>query len=114
MEMMGVFMFGKLAGVVAEPWNRNGKSGVNYQIGISRTYQDKWGESKTETMQVNCAEDGFSKFQKQGDMLKGQDVYLRVVPMAKTGGKNGSWLSYFAPKESDILPVSSLRHPVKG
>lgn len=108
----GVFVLGKCVGFASEPWARNGKSGVNHRIGISREYQNQWGETETETMSVDVAQDGAEKFSKQASMLKGQPVAIRVVPIAKVGGKKGAFYTLFAPTESDLIPQSALVVPV--
>lgn len=104
----GIFVMGRCVGFLAEPWSRNGKSGTNYRLGISRTYADRWGTEVTDVMQVDCAQDGAEKFGKQAAMLKDQPVAIRVFPIAKTGGRTGAFFTLFAPKESDLIPQSGL------
>lgn len=99
----GVFVMGICIGVVSESWQRNGRSGVNWRLGISRTYSDKWGQEMTEVTQVDVAGDAVEKIQKQAQMLKGKPVLIRVVPLAKVGGRNGAFITLFAPSDSDLI-----------
>lgn len=100
----GVYVMGVCVGVVSESWARNGKSGVNWRLGLSRTYADKWGQETTEVIQVDIAADGVEKLQRQANMLKGKACMIRVFPIAKVGGRNGAFITLFAPAESDLLP----------
>jgi hypothetical protein len=104
----GFFVLGKCVGFAAEQWARNGKSGTNYRLGISREYEGHFGQVETDTMQIDVAQDIAQKIEKQVAMLKGQPVAIRVIPSAKVGGKNGAWLSLFAPKDSDLIPQTGL------
>lgn len=110
----GVYVMGTCVGFVSEPWARNGRSGTNYRLGIARSYVDKWGNRQTEVMQIDCAADGAEKIAKQAARLKGEAVAIRVVPLAKVGGRSGAFSTLFAPKESDLVPQSGLidRAPV--
>lgn len=99
----GVYVMGTCVGYSETPW-KNDDSRMNRTIGISRTFTDKWDQTVTDIVEVEVPADGAEKFKKQAAMLKGKAVMLRVIPMAKAGGRNGAFLKLFAPKESDLLP----------
>lgn len=103
-QLEGVYVMGSCVGVVSEAWARNGKSGINWRLGVSRTYADKWGQETTEVIQVDIAAEGVEKLQKQALQLKGKPCMIRVFPIAKVGGRNGAFFTLFAPAESDLLP----------
>lgn len=113
MKLEGLFIFGECKGFVSEPWEKNGRSGINNKIGIARHYETKWGESTSEVIQIDVPRDSVEKFRNQAQMLKGQYVYIRVAALPKAGGRNGAFLTYFAPKDADLLPAENLPKPAK-
>ena len=102
--IQGVFIIGKCMGFVSEPWQRGGRSGVNNKIGVARTYEDKWGNTMTEIMQIDVPAKAVNKFREQAEMMKGTQVMIRVAPIAKQGGRSGAFLTYFAPEDSNLIP----------
>jgi hypothetical protein len=109
----GVFVMGICRGVVSEAWERNGRSGINWRLGIAREYQDKWGQSTSDVIQVDVAANAVQKIQQQAAMLKDKPVMIRVVPMGKAGGRNGAFVTLFAPQDSDLLPQPATPAPLK-
>lgn len=103
-NLQGFFFHGTCVGFAQEPWSRNGKSGINYRLGISRTYNDKYGNPVTETTDLDVASDAVPKISKQVEALRGQPVLVRFVPVAKVGGRSGAFVTYFVPGDSELIP----------
>lgn len=105
----GAYLMGTCVGFAEEAWARNGKSGVNYRVGISRTYQDKYGNPVTETIDADVANDAVAKIRNQVAMLRGQPVMVRFVPIAKVGGRSGAFVTYFIPNDADLIPQQATK-----
>ncbi|WP_201356428.1 hypothetical protein [Amphritea japonica] len=101
----GFYLAGTLQGFKSTPWSSD-PTKFNHRVGIARTYEDDWGNAQTDVTEVDVSLDDVQVIQKQCDILKGQDVIVRVVPSARKGGKTGAWLSVFIPKGEKILPQS--------
>lgn len=102
-KLEGFYLAGTLEGFSMTPWTNNAEK-FNYRVGISRSYEDKWGNRTKDVVEVDVSLEAVQVIQKQCDMLKGKEVMVRVVPAAKTGGRNGAWLSVYIPKGESIIP----------
>ncbi len=107
-NLEGIFVAGKIVGFVSEPWARNGKSGVNHRIGLQRSYTDRWGIEVSDVQQIDVAMDAVDRVRIDAEKFRGQHVVVRVSVMAKIGGKNGAFSTYFMPKESLVIPQCDL------
>jgi len=101
----GINVVGKLVGVVVEPWAREGKSGVNVTIGLSRTYQDRFGGEDTETFAIDVRGNELqSRLRDQAEKYKGKVVSVEVRVQAFSG-KNGAFAKFSAVQDADIVPL---------
>lgn len=99
----GTYLVGICQGYAETPW-RNDPTKHNRQIGIARTYAGQFGEeSVIERVEVSMQDS--VRFAGEAEKHKGKQVMLRVLVRAKVGGKNGAFLSLFAPSYSAILPL---------
>lgn len=99
----GMYVAGKCEGFESTPW-RNDPNKYNHRIGISREFTGQFGAVEKKIEVIDVPQDFVSKFQAQAQQLKGQQVIIRVVAQARAGGRNGAFLSLFAPADSDLLP----------
>lgn len=97
----GVVVVGEFLGVSSEPWNRNGKSGVNHRMGIGRKYIDRYGQTLLDTINVDLSQEFLAKL--NADQLKGKRVAVDVLARGKPGGPSGAWLSLFATRDAEIV-----------
>lgn len=75
---------------------------LNRTLGLSMISKDQWGNEKRFTQNISIQEQDAVTIEQQAKALKGKICSITVVPRAKTGGKNGSWLSVFAPVGSQL------------
>lgn len=104
----GFYVFGVCIGVVSEPWNRNGRSGVNNRLGVEKVYQDKYGREVRDLIEIDLPATEVERFRNAAQQMKGKPVFLRVQPMPKAGGRNGAFMTYFAPSDSQLVLQSAL------
>lgn len=110
MALEGFYLAGRLEGFSMTPWTNNPEK-FNYRVGISRSYEDKWGNTTKDVVEVDVSMEAVQVIQKQCEMLKGKDVIVRVVPSARAGGRNGAWLSVYIPKGESIVPQTLAAAP---
>lgn len=96
----GLFLYGVCKGFLSEPWSKpqTGASGVNYTLGVARVYEDKWGQEQEEIVNVSVNKEDADRINELANKFKGKPVEVQVFQMARTGGKNGAWLSTILPK----------------
>lgn len=105
-KLQGFYLCGILEGFSSTPWT-NDSTKLNHRIGISRVFQDEWGNESRDTIRVDVPMDSVEVIRKQAEMLKHKPVMVRVVPQAKAGGRTGSWLSVFIPQGENIIPQNA-------
>jgi hypothetical protein len=101
----GINIVGKLSGVVVEPWAREGKSGVNVTLGISRTFLDRFGSEDTETFAIDVRGDQLQhRLREQAEKLRGKVVSIEVRVMA-FAGRNGAFAKFSATPDAELVPL---------
>lgn len=105
-KLQGFFLCGILEGFASTPWT-NDASKFNHRLGISRVFEDEWGNESRETVRVDVPLQSVEMMRKQAEMLKGKAVMVRVVPQARQGGKTGVWLSVFVPQGENLVPQNA-------
>jgi hypothetical protein len=98
----GFYLFGICKGFRVDQRTADGKTYVNYRLGIARTYQGHYDETNEEVIEVDILQDDQANIGKVAEAYKGKPVVIEVVPRARKGGKQGAWLSLFAPKGSAL------------
>jgi len=104
----GTYIVGTVKGYSEQPWEnkQSGKSGMNRRLGIAtNTYEDEWGEKHQDIQNIDVQQDSVAHIAAQAEKLKGKKVMIAVVWRAKTGGRNGAWLSCFLPKDADLIAL---------
>lgn len=100
--MRGEFIIGTMLGYSETPWV-NDPTKFNRKVGIvTSEYLDQFGQSQTQTVTVDISFEEAAKVAQVAEKLKGKEVIVPCISLAKAGGKNGAWLSRFMPKGSEI------------
>ena len=98
----GVYVVGQLKGFTQTPWT-NDPNKFNYSIGVSTSsYVNEWGETNETIQRIDIQSDDVSRVMNFTNENKGSIVQIPVVYRARTGGRSGSWLSCFMPKNSEL------------
>jgi hypothetical protein len=106
----GHYIIGTFFGYFESEWeSANGHKGTNRTVAlVTNTYKDQFGRDQEDITSVEVSQDHANYYKSHLEEYKGKQVMLPVVPRAKVGGKNGAWLQFFQPKESEI---STLTEP---
>lgn len=100
--MRGEYIIGTMLGYSETPWT-NDPTKFNRKIGImTRQYEDQFGQVQSETVTVDVSYENAASIAQLAEKLKGKEVIVPCITMAKPGGKNGAWLSRFMPKDGAI------------
>ena len=103
----GTYQFGICIGTTSEDWERNGKSGTNYRLGISRQLIGQFGETQDIVDAIDINKDDFIKISAQANALRDKPVYIQVIFSAQAGGRNGAFLKARAPKGANLFPFNA-------
>jgi len=102
-KQAGLYLFGQVVGVSERPWSSDAFK-FNYEVGIGRPYVNEWGEPDTDVTRVVVPADRWQEVKAAAEKFKGQMVSVRVIASARKGGRDGAFLSFFMPKQSDLIP----------
>ena len=110
----GTYLFGLCVGTSSDTWQSNGKSGINFRLGISRQVIGQFGETQDVIDAIDINKDDFERVSQQAKVLKGKPVYIQVIVSAQAGGRSGAFVKLRAPKGSNLFPFVAPAQAVKA
>lgn len=104
---LGNYVIGICRDFRVEPWAKD-PTKFNRVLIIARPYSDQYGNEQTDVTRIDINQEDVQSIQSQVAALREKPVVCPIVYSARTGGKNGAWLSARLPREAKLQLLDSV------